>query len=400
MKLKSRPARCAMLSTLPVRKLSIPTTLQPRSRSVSDRCDPMKPAAPVMTALGIERSAFGVALKSVAAVQPADERQPHDLQIERDGPVLDVIEVVLDPLLERGIAAPAVDLRPAGDAGLDLVAQHVLRNAVLELLDEIGALGPRADDRHIAAEDVPELRQFVEVKPAEPLADRRAARVVVARPDRAGLVLGPLVHRAEFVDVERLAVEAHPLLLVEDRPLRRVADERHDRQEGEREPEKRRPRDGEVDAPLQEAVEAPQRYVVQADDWNAVEILEPRAQRDELQQVGDDVDLDALAVGGFDNAQHLDVLVEWKGDVDVVDLLLADDLVGLRQRSEQRQSAVPDVIARGAVVEEANDLEAEFPVLEHLVRDHASKIAGPRDQHALETDTGLPAALEDLADDL
>ena len=49
------------------------------------------------------------------------------------------------------------------------------------------------------------------------LADRRGARVVVARPDRAGVVFGAQVHRAELVDVERLAVEPHPLLRVEHR---------------------------------------------------------------------------------------------------------------------------------------------------------------------------------------
>src|SRR5436305_11460658 len=101
-------------------------------------------------------------------MQAAHEREPHDLEIERDRPVLDVIEVVLDALLERRVAAPAVDLRPSSDAGLDLVAQHVLRDAVLELLDEERPLRTRADDRHVAAEDVPELRQLVEVESAQP----------------------------------------------------------------------------------------------------------------------------------------------------------------------------------------------------------------------------------------
>ena len=49
-----------------------------------------------------------------------------------------------------------------------------------------GRSGPRADDRHVAAQHVPELRQLVEVEAAQPAADRRRARVVVARPDRAG----------------------------------------------------------------------------------------------------------------------------------------------------------------------------------------------------------------------
>src|SRR5688572_26406212 len=91
-----------------------------------------------------------------------EKRQPHDLQIEADRPVLDVIEVVLDTLLERRVAAPPVDLRPAGESGLHLVAKHVLRNLVLELLDEMGSLRPRPDNGHVAAQHVPELRQLVE----------------------------------------------------------------------------------------------------------------------------------------------------------------------------------------------------------------------------------------------
>src|SRR5262245_46819131 len=139
----SRLARCAMLDVEPVRRLSIPMTEYPRSRSVSERCEPMNPAAPVMTTLGIR--SVGVFLES------AQHGQPHDLEVETDGPVFDVIQVVFDALLQRGVAAPAVDLRPAGDARFDLVAKHVLGNPVLELLDEIGTFGPGPDDRHIAA---------------------------------------------------------------------------------------------------------------------------------------------------------------------------------------------------------------------------------------------------------
>src|SRR5690242_15523891 len=121
-----------MLAVSPVSRLSMPTTLSPRSRNASARCEPMNPAAPVMTTRAMVRTgSVGVLVE-----EALHDRQPHDLQVERDRPVLDVVEVVLDALLDRGVAAPAVDLRPAGQAGLDLVAQHVLRHPLLELLDE------------------------------------------------------------------------------------------------------------------------------------------------------------------------------------------------------------------------------------------------------------------------
>src|SRR4029450_695537 len=126
-----------MLCRSPVIRLSIPMTESPRARSVSQRCDPMKPAAPVTTMRAMVSG-------SGALEETPDEGQPHDLQVECHRPVLDVVEVVLNTLLQRRVPTPAIDLRPAGDPGLDLVPQHVLRNPVLELLGEEGALGTRA----------------------------------------------------------------------------------------------------------------------------------------------------------------------------------------------------------------------------------------------------------------
>ena len=243
------------------------------------------------------------------------------LRSSADRPVLDVVEVVLDALLERRVAAPAVDLRPAGDAGLHLVAQHVLRDPVLELLDEERPLGPRADDRHVAPQHVPELRQLVEVEPAQPAADRRAARVVVARPDRAGLVLGALVHRAELVD-RGTPCRRGPCAPACRRPgpatCSRIS-ERDDARTGCASTSSAAAESADVDRALEHAVEALQRHVVEVDDRDAVEVLEPGAQRDELQQVGHDLDVDALAARRLDQAEHLHVLVERQRHVEVID---------------------------------------------------------------------------------
>src|SRR5207302_10281924 len=49
MKVKRRSTkRCATLSGVPVRKLSMQMTSSPSSRKRSQRCEPMKPAPPVM----------------------------------------------------------------------------------------------------------------------------------------------------------------------------------------------------------------------------------------------------------------------------------------------------------------------------------------------------------------
>ena len=80
--------------------------------------------------------------------QQCERRARQDVDVEQDRPVLDVIEVVLDAALDLflavGFAAPAVDLRPAGDAGLHPVAGEI---AVHRLVVDAGPppwRGPRA----------------------------------------------------------------------------------------------------------------------------------------------------------------------------------------------------------------------------------------------------------------
>src|SRR5262244_1049773 len=130
-----------MFATSPVIRLSIPTTVCPRSRSRSDRWEPMKPAAPVTSTRAMRALLVGVLL-----AEAAEEGEDQDLHVEQQRPVLDVVEVVLDPLLDRRVAPPAVHLGPARDPALHAVAEHVLRDALLELLHDRRPLGPRPDE--------------------------------------------------------------------------------------------------------------------------------------------------------------------------------------------------------------------------------------------------------------
>src|SRR2546421_11630241 len=95
----------------------------------------------------------------VAVAETGPEGQEEDLQVEAEAPALDVVKVVLDPLLDRGLAPPAVDLRPAGDARLHFVAEHVAGHPPSELLDEARAPRARALEAHLTAQDVAERRQ-------------------------------------------------------------------------------------------------------------------------------------------------------------------------------------------------------------------------------------------------
>lgn len=47
-----------------------------------------------------------------------------------------------------------------------------------EAVDEVEALGPRAHDRHLAAQDIDQLRKLVELGARENASHRRHARIV------------------------------------------------------------------------------------------------------------------------------------------------------------------------------------------------------------------------------
>ncbi len=85
-------------------------------------------------------------------------------------------------------------------------------------LDQLDLLRTRADDAHLAAQDVDQLRQLVEAEPAQEAPDPGDARVVgelehrvaqVIEPDHVReAFLGVGDHRAELVHLERVARRA------------------------------------------------------------------------------------------------------------------------------------------------------------------------------------------------
>jgi hypothetical protein len=81
----------------------------------------------------------------------------------------------------------------------------------------------------------------------------------------------------------------------------------------------------------------------------------------------------------------------------MIDALALRNIADLGQRAEQRQPAVPDVIAASAIVNETDDLVAKLAMLQDTIGNHASEIACARDENSLEADTGAPPALEQLA---
>ncbi len=112
--------------------------------------------------------------------------------------------------------APAIDLRPAGDAGFDAVAREI---AVYDLIEQhimgMGrhGMGAGADQRERSAECIEKLGQFIDGGLADETADACDARIVLCRDLLCGRITFVRIHGAELPDIDDLIIEAMALLL-------------------------------------------------------------------------------------------------------------------------------------------------------------------------------------------
>ncbi len=98
-----------------------------------------------------------------------------DQRVGEDRAALDVEEIVTE-LPRRAEVRPGVAAAqggPAGYPGLDQLTAGVVRKAALELGNDLRALGPRADQGHVTAKDVEQLRDLVEMGASQEPADAR-----------------------------------------------------------------------------------------------------------------------------------------------------------------------------------------------------------------------------------
>src|ERR1051326_4310547 len=95
------------------------------------------------------------------------------------------------------------------------MALFVIGDLFRQLRNEMRPLGSRADEIHLALEDVPELRNLVDANLANDAAHARRAIVAFRRPDRSFL-LGVDAHRAKLRQDKRAAVLADAFLFVKD----------------------------------------------------------------------------------------------------------------------------------------------------------------------------------------
>src|SRR5947209_17947633 len=128
----------------------------------------MNPAAPVTNAF--------IWMRSGACPRDHGPRRSHeDLEIEPQRPVVDVFEVHLHPVVEARDLIASAHLPEARDPRTDAQLPLVPEAVAIELVRERGT---RTDERHVAFQHAPKLRELVETVFAEEASHRRDPRVV------------------------------------------------------------------------------------------------------------------------------------------------------------------------------------------------------------------------------
>lgn len=164
---------------------------------------------------------------SEAEGEHAPEGEGEDADVEPQGEIVDIFKVgfhAVGHVFNLGCgASESADLSISCKAGTHLVTTHVIWNPFRIIACVFEHVGPGSDERHVALEDIEQLRQFVERGFAHNPADGGYPGIVVGCLNGIGLVVD--IHRAELEHVESpplvtgsLLAEKHPSGRAEGNP--------------------------------------------------------------------------------------------------------------------------------------------------------------------------------------
>ena len=256
------------------------------------------------------------------------DRLVDDEEVEGGSPVFEVPDVELDAPFHlpelAGLATEAVDLGPAGDAGFDEVAHHVLLDEVGVLVGVLEHVGAGTYDGHLAQKDVDELGQFVDAGLADELAYARLARIVEGGLHAVGV--GIDAHGAELVAPELTPVDARALLTEEDGTGRRQLDGRaHDEVYKGKGGTEEKAGEQDVEQAFEQAVlDIGQRFAPDGEHGGVAHELHVHAALEVVADTGNAVEMDEMVLAVVDDGEYLRAVGGGKTAVDHLDAVLAD----------------------------------------------------------------------------
>ena len=101
---------------------------------------------------------FQARLVGILIDHAGDDRHHYDLQIEGKTPILQIIQIVLDALLDGRVTSQSVYLSPSRYPYFEGVSIIVARNFLQEFVDKMRSLRSRAHNAHIAFQHINKLR--------------------------------------------------------------------------------------------------------------------------------------------------------------------------------------------------------------------------------------------------
>ena len=287
----------------------------------------------------------------------AGDGAPEDLYVQADAPVVDVPQVQLDAFFHVGVAAVAVDLGPAGDAGADLLADQVAGDLLLQVLHMVGNLRPGAYQAHLAHQDIEELGQLVHAGFADEAAENGFPGVGIGGP--GGVAVGVYPHAAEFQHGEDLFVPADALLHEEHGAGAAELDtdgDGHHQGAGDEDAQK-----GERNVPqsLHRGVhQVIQGGGVQINELDVPQHVDPGVGGDVVVVQRDDLRPDAEPVGGIYQGVEIILLPAGEGNDQLVNIPVPlQDLMNLRQLPQPGPQGIGAFFSDVAI-----DAEAHFGV--------------------------------------
>lgn len=111
----------------------------------------------------------------VFTTEAMNERPKYDLEINPKRPMLNVIQIVIDALAHfLNIfcgTTKTVDLRPTSYSGLYTMSLHIGVDLLAVVFVVLNCMRPGSDNRHIASQNIDELRKLVQAVSTQECAD-------------------------------------------------------------------------------------------------------------------------------------------------------------------------------------------------------------------------------------
>lgn len=163
---------------------------------------------------------------------------------------------------------------------------------LFELFDEVRPFGSRADEAHVAVEDVEDLRQFVEPGGTDKFADFGNARIVFGGQLGTGIFFSIDAHRTEFINLIFLAKAADADLAVEDGTAVTEFDGQGDGNSERQGADSGDASQDDVDSALDRPLFYAEAQALRPEDGHVIDFLEHGAVAEDFVGTGDDVGLD------------------------------------------------------------------------------------------------------------